>query len=126
MLTTTTRQMFDKSSEGTFIAHVIRIPTDTDANQPLTYYLGLSYATGVPLGMVVAQNGGVLRHWKSVASIEEYVAVLGDKLVSIMVYPANNPEASVKNLLVNQYALDQKHTDPALDNERLNILLPSE
>lgn len=120
MLTVTTRQIFDRSSEGSFVAHVIRIPTD--APNTFTYLVGLSYANGSAIGMITSHTGDVLRQWKRVTAIEEYLAVLGDRLVGIFVYPSNNPEPAVMTMLSDQYGIMKPHPDELMETERRNIL----
>lgn len=121
MLTTTTRQIFELSNEkGSFIAHVIRIPVEPEGSY--TYVTGLSYSTGQALGLVTAHSGGPLRNWKRVTAIEEYLMVLGDKLASIMIYPANNPEQALIDRLINLYQLDNQLSDPVMDAGRLTLL----
>ncbi|MGN0932063.1 hypothetical protein [Falsigemmobacter intermedius] len=121
MLTTTTRQIFDRSTEGgTFVAHVFRLPTETDG--VFSYLMGLSYTNGVPIGIVKAHTGSVLRHWKRVTAIEEYLMVLGDRLCGIMIYPVAMPEKAVRDRMIHQYQLDQECDDETMENERLKLL----
>jgi len=121
MLTATTRDIFDKSNEReTFTAHVIRIPAATEGEH--AYYLGVSTAAGEPIGMARARTGSVLRTWKRLSALEEYLQVFGRKLVAITVYPMPSPERAVRDRLVKQYRLDKTVDDAAMDVSRKVLL----
>ncbi len=121
MLTTTTRKIFSKSSKGTYIAHVIRVPIE-GSSKTHTYFTGLSDVNGQPLGMITSHTGDVLRQWKHVAAIEDYLAVLGDRLAGILIYPAQNPAEEVTAMLIRQYQMDKPNPDATLETERETFL----
>ena len=121
MLTIATRRILGKtSSKETFVAHVIRQPVLVGG--PNSYVLGISLGTGQPLGLVTVATGDVLRQWKRLSAIEEFLAVIGDRLIGIFVYPVNCPEDVVTEMLIQQYGLETADTSPVMDLERTKLL----
>jgi len=121
MLTIATRQIIGKSrSKESFVAHVIRIPVRSGG--PFSYVLGVSLGTGKPLGLVTVATGDVLREWKRISAIEELLAVIGDRLIGIFVYPADGREKTVLEMLIRHYGLDTPDPSPALEIERTRLL----
>lgn len=120
MLTTTTRMIVDQSKEEAFIAHVIRVPLRT--NGPYTYYVGVSSVRGKAFGLISSASGEVLRQWKRVAAIEDYLAVLRGQLSGIYIYLTEGPEQDLRELMIQQYQLEEAHKNPGLDLEREGLL----
>lgn len=122
MLTAATRQILEQSSERTFVAHVIRVPLD-DVSGTHVYYLGVTLEDGTPLGLVTAATAQILRQWKRFSAIEEFLAIVPERLISITLYPSTCPEPAVIDMLIKQYRLRYKVSKvPTLESERLRLL----
>ena len=121
MLTAAMRQILEQSSERTFVAHVIRVPSNA-ATGAYIYHLGVTLEDGTPLGLVTSATGDVLRQWKYFTSIEGFLAKLHERLISIAMYPTTCPLPTVVNMLVNQYRLDQELETATLKSERKRLI----
>ena len=121
MLTAATRQILEQSSERTFVAHVIRVPSDTATGTHI-YHLGITLEDGTPLGLVTSATGEVLRQWKRLASIEEFLAIVPERLISISMYPTTCPLPAVVDMLVKLYRLDQESETATLESERKRLM----
>ncbi len=121
MLTVTMRQALEQSAERTFIAQVIRIPSNAATGAHI-YHLGITLEDGTPLGLVTSATGDVLRQWKYISSIEDFLAKVHERLISIAMYPTTCPLPTVVDMLVNQYRLDQELEMATLDSERKRLV----
>lgn len=121
MLTITTRQIFDRTSrKESLVAHIVRIPVSQGG--PFMYNIGLALNDGTPLGMVSGARGDVLRQWKRLTAVEDYLAVIGDRLVGMFVFPSTCPEPEVIDMLIRLYGLETPDPLPSLESDRTLLL----
>jgi hypothetical protein len=120
MLTATSKDIINPGRKGNYVAHVLRIPTQ--GKFPYAYYLGISYASGSPLGLITAHPGKVLRIWRSSERVEDFLQVLGSKLIGIFIYPVESELTAQLHLFMNQYQIDKPCEDePTLEAQRKEL-----
>ena len=121
MLTTVMRDVHEKtSSKETFYAHCIRVQTLVGG--PYNYYLGISTGGGKPLGMITNLNGQVLRVWRRISAVEEYLDTMRDRMIGFGVIAPPIPVKPMADMLIRQYELGEKTDFPMLEKERKLIL----
>lgn len=121
MLTMPLRRVLDRTNgTGTFVAHVIRLPVGLGG--PFMYHLGLTLGSGTPLGLVTGARGDVLRQWKRLTAVEDYLTGIEDRLVGMFVYPSTCAEPEVIGMLIRLYGIDTPDPLPSLDSDRTRIL----
>ncbi len=121
MLTVTMRQVVEQSSGRMFVAEVIRIPSNAAAGADI-YYLGITLEVGMPLGLMTTATGDVLRKWKRFSSIEDYLAIVPERLICVTLYPTTCMLPKVVNMLVNRYHLDHELKTATLESERQRLI----
>ncbi|WP_299752390.1 hypothetical protein [uncultured Tateyamaria sp.] len=121
MLTVTMRQILEQSAERTFVAQVIRVPSNA-ATEAHIYHLGITLEDGRPRGLVTAATGDVLRRWKRFSSVERFLAKVHERLICITMYPTTCPLPTVVDMLVNQYRLDYELKTAPLESERKRLI----
>ncbi|WP_299752109.1 hypothetical protein [uncultured Tateyamaria sp.] len=121
MLTVNMRQVVEQSSGRMFVAQVIRIPSNAAAGAHI-YHLGITLEDGMPLGLMTTANGEVLRKWRRFSPIEDYLAIMPERLISITLYPMTCPLPTVVNMLINRYHLDQELKTAPLESERTRLI----
>ncbi len=84
--------------------------------------MGITLEDGTPIGMVTSAAGDVLREWKRFAAIEDFLAVMPERLISINLYPTTCAEPEVVNMLIRRYRLDENSESATLENERERLL----
>lgn len=121
MLTVTMRQILEQSAERTFIAQVIRLPSNAATGAHI-YHLGITLEDGTPRGLVTAATGDVLRQWKRFSSVEKFLAKVHERLICITMHPTTCPLPTVVDMLVNQYRLDYELKSATLESERKRLI----
>jgi len=71
---------------------------------------------------VTSATGDVLRQWKRFSYIEEFLAIVRERLIGITLFPTTCPLPIVVNMLVNQYHLDQELETATLESERQHLI----
>lgn len=121
MLTIVTRKIHEiASSKDTFYAHCIKV--ESSKAGAYNYYLAMSFGDGTPIGLLTSNSGEVLRVWKRLVAVEEYLATLQNKLIGFGVYAPPLPVTAFSDLLIEQFQIDQPSDIPMLNNEREVLL----
>ena len=121
MLAVTMRQVVEQSRGRMFVAQVIRTPSNAAAGADI-YYLGITLEDGTPLGLMTSATGEVLRKWRRFSSIEDYLAIMPERLICVTLYPTTCLLPTVLSMLVNQYRLNRELKTAPLESERKRLI----
>ncbi|RWR30558.1 hypothetical protein D2T29_12870 [Sinirhodobacter populi] len=110
-----------RQQRGTITAHVIRL-SDPAAAGGFSYNIALSFGTGEPIGFIATRGKDVLKVWRRLASVEEWLSIFGNMLISFTVVPDTCPEQGMIDMLFKQYKVLEHSEHDLLNIERKRLI----